>query len=146
MITQQITTTGYAASAFIGILTIIAWWKVFKKAGEPGWKSIVPLYDGHVLYGLCWKSIYFWISTICLLASTAILQFSPNQTPALLPGILAVVLFIVSGVISIKFNFKLSRAFGHGVGFGIGLWLLHTIFSLILGFGKSEYVGNASEI
>ena len=48
---------------------------------------------------------------------------------------------IASAVISIMQNIKLSKAFGHGGGYAVGLILLQPIFILILGFGKSTYVG-----
>lgn len=39
-------------------------------------------------------------------------------------------------------NLDIAKAFGHGAGFGFGLWLFPYIFTFIIGFGKSEYVGN----
>ena len=44
--------------------------------------------------------------------------------------------------LSIRINFRIAKAFGHGAGFGFGLWLFPYIFTFIIGFGKSEYVGN----
>ena len=44
--------------------------------------------------------------------------------------------------LSICINFRIAKAFGHGAGFGFGLWLFPYIFTFIIGFGKSEYVGN----
>lgn len=43
----------YALFAFIFyILQVIAYWKIFTKAGEEGWKSIIPIYNGYVQYRL----------------------------------------------------------------------------------------------
>ncbi len=132
--------------AVLFVLSIAAWWKIFKKAGQPGWKSIVPLYNGHVLCSLCWKPIYFWITVICTAVSSGISQYlqQSGQTNVLL-AILSLVLMIVAAVLSAKLNFKLAKSFGKGTGFGVGLWLLHTVFAYILAFGKAQYVGNASE-
>ena len=44
--------------------------------------------------------------------------------------------------LSIRINFRVAKAFGHGAGFGFGLWLFPYIFTFIIGFGKSEYIGN----
>lgn len=45
-------------------------------------------------------------------------------------------------VLDIKMMHGISKSFGHGAGFGFGLWLFPYIFTFIIGFGKSEYVGN----
>jgi hypothetical protein len=37
------------------VLTFMGYWKMFKKAGEPGWKSIVPIYDTYTAYKMTWK-------------------------------------------------------------------------------------------
>ena len=52
----------YALFAFIFyILQVIAYWKIFTKAGEEGWKSIIPIYNGYVQYRLTWDvSISGW--------------------------------------------------------------------------------------
>ena len=44
--------------------------------------------------------------------------------------------------LSVRSNFRVAKAFGHGAGFGFGLWLFPYIFTFIIGFGKSEYIGN----
>ena len=50
----------YALFAFIFyILQVIAYWKIFTKAGEEGWKSIIPIYNGYVQYRLTWDVQYF---------------------------------------------------------------------------------------
>ena len=43
--------------------------------------------------------------------------------------------------LSVRINFRVAKAFGHGAGFGFGLWLFPYIFTFIIGFGKSEYIG-----
>lgn len=134
-------TTIAIISVVLFILSVIAWWKIFKKAGQPGWKSIIPLYNGHVLYSLCWRPVYFWVMFICTAASSFITYFQGVGEPNALLAVLSAVLMIVGVVLSIKFNFKLAKAFGKGAGFGVGLWLLHTIFAYILAFGKAQYVG-----
>jgi hypothetical protein len=93
---------------------IIAQWKVFDKAGEPGWASIIPVYNCMVLARICGKDEVY-----------GLLLFIP----------------IVGIVFSIILMIELSKAFGKDVGFAIGLILLPYIFFLILGFGSAEYIG-----
>lgn len=46
----------------IAILVIVAMWKIFKKAGEPGWKAIIPIYNNYILFKIVWDTKFFWIS------------------------------------------------------------------------------------
>lgn len=101
-------------SLIFAVVSIVALWKIFSKAGEPGWAAIVPLYNAYILFKIAFGNGWFFL--LCLVP-------------------------LVNIVISIMLYFKLSKAFGHGVGFGFGLLFLYPIFLLILAFGSSEYVG-----
>lgn len=99
--------------AFI-VLMIAALWKVFAKAGEPGWAAIVPIYNLVVMLKIAGKPIW-WI----------VLFFIP----------------FVNFVMAILVALGVSEKFGKGAGFGIGLAFLPMIFYPILGFGSAAYVG-----
>lgn len=103
----------------IAVLGIIANWKIFTKAGEKGWKSLIPIYGTVVLFRIA------GVSPLLILGYLA-------------AGIPVVGALIVLGI-TIYVYHKLSKAFGQDAGFTVGLVLLNTIFMLILGFGKSEY-------
>jgi len=90
---------------------IIGFWKIFDKAGEPGWASIVPIYNNMVLAKICGKPEWWGI-----LAAF----FFP----------LAIILFL-----------DLAKAFRKEVGFAIGMILLPYVFIPILGFGSAKYYG-----
>ena len=104
------------------VLLIIANWKIFTKAGEAGWKSLIPIYNLVVLF--------------------KIIGLSPWLLLLFLASWIPFVGWIVVAVLEILTMVKLSQAFGHGAGFAIGLIFLPNIFTLILGFGSSEYVLN----
>ena len=116
--TEQMSTgeaiTSLVISLIVSIPAIIALWKVYTKAGEPGWKILIPIYD---LYTLCkiadgngWKFLLFLIP-------------------------------FVNIVYAIILNIRLAKSFGKGVGFGIGRIFLEYIFIMILGFGSAQYIG-----
>ena len=107
------------------VLLIVAQWKIFTKAGEAGWKSIIPIYNAVILLKICGLSP--WLLLICLLSWIPVV------------GTLAVI------GLSIVTMIKLGKAFGRSTGFIVGLILLSPIFELILGFGSAEYVGPAKE-
>ncbi|MCH5213369.1 MAG: hypothetical protein J1G06_10180 [Oscillospiraceae bacterium] len=123
------------------VFQIIANWKIFTKAGEPGWKSIIPVYSSYVLFKLVWKTSIFWI-VIAITIVTSILKGFTDANTALM--LIVSILQIVVCIIGIIQMYRLSKAFGHGVGFALGLIFLNPIFVLILAFGSSQYVGNKS--
>lgn len=101
-------------SLVISVLTLVAMWKLFVKAGKAGWKCLIPFYNTYCLYDIAWGNGWLFL-----------LMFVP----------------CVNVVVGIMMLFKLAKAFGQGTGFGFGLLFLNTIFILILGFGSAEYVG-----
>lgn len=96
------------------IVALVGMWKMFEKAGKPGWAAIVPFYNFYCLYDMAFGNGWLFL-----------LMFVP----------------CVGIVISIMCNIKLAKAFGEGVAFGIGLTILPFIFTLILGFGSAQYYG-----
>ena len=123
--------------AIVFVLTIIANWKVFKKAGEKGWKSLIPVYNLYVQMKFSWKTAMFW-----LLLALSVVMGILGQFDNVICSLLNLAAAIATLVISIKQCVYLSKAFGHGGGFAAGLFFLPFIFTMILGFGKSQYVGN----
>jgi hypothetical protein len=99
------------------ILMIAACWKIFTKAGQPGWASIIPIYNWYILCKIVGR-----------------------------PGWWVILLLIpfINFIIGIILCIDLAKSFGKGVGFGIGLILLGLIFFPILGFGSAQYQGPAA--
>lgn len=92
-------------------------WKVFEKAGQPGWAAIVPIYNAYILVTEIARKEILWFILL------------------LIPG--------VNIVIAIILSIDVARKFGQGTGFGIGLAFLPFIFYPILGFGSAQYNPNA---
>ena len=101
----------------IAILMIAGLWKVFTKAGKPGWASIIPIYNGIVLLEICGRPIW-WI----------LLMLIP----------------CVNIIFSLIVFIDLAKSFGKDALFGVALWLLGFIFLPILGFGSAQYRGPAA--
>ena len=109
----------------IAILQIIAMWKIFKKAGEPGWMAIIPIFNLVTLFKIS--------------------GLSPLLVLVYLAGFIPVIGPIACLVLTIYQAICLSRSFGKTSSFTVGLVLLAPIFYMILGFGKAEYVGTVKE-
>lgn len=111
--------TGYGIAYLVFLLVfyaliIVANWKLFTKAGKPGWASIIPFYNLYVLFEIVGMNGWLFL-LLCI------------------P--------IVNIVMMIMLYINLAKAFGKGTGFIIGLIFLPNIFTLILAFGSSQYQG-----
>lgn len=131
------------------ILQVVAYWKIFEKAGEKGWKSLIPFYNFYVQCKLTWKTKFFWVimalAVVVGLAdgiATDIQASDPNSAALLILGLVIIAAGIALLVLVVMCYHNLSKAFGHGAGYTVGLIFLETIFFLIIGFGSSRYVGN----
>ena len=123
------------------ILQVIANWRIFTKAGEAGWKSIIPVYNDYVSYKIAWQTSYFWISFVLEIAASGIDQYTNSHGSIWILTVLVGVIRLIVGIISILYSVKLAKAFGRGAGFAVGLIFLQPIFLLILGFGDDRYYG-----
>lgn len=107
---------GFIPFAFF-VLMIISAWKVFEKAGKPGWACLIPIYNLIVMLEIVDRP-WWWLFLL------------------LIP--------LVNMVFAVILCVDLAKAFGHGAAFGIGLLLLGFIFYPILAFGDASYVGAPS--
>ena len=103
-------------SCIVLLVIVAAMWKVFTKAGKPGWASIVPIYNIWVLLEIVGRPSW-WLVLM------------------LIPFVNFIVLIILS--------IDVAKSFGKGTGFGLGLAFLSLIFYPILGFGDAKYRGPA---
>ncbi len=92
----------------IAIIQIISLWKIYAKAGEHGWASLVPFYCNYVLYKITWDNGWLFLLN-------------------LIPGVNVIMTLIT--------NYKLAKVFGKTDAFGIGMVFLPFIFIPILAFG-----------
>ncbi len=122
------------------LITLIAMagkWKVYRKAGEAGWKSLIPFYCSYIDYRISWDAKMFWAYFICSLTGSLIIGTSTYLALA------AVILLVISFCISFVQDYKMAAAFGYGIGFALGLIFFRPLFTIILGFGRSRYRGPA---
>lgn len=130
----------------IYILLIIAEWKIFTKAGEKGWKSLIPIYNMVVFFRIIGISPWWVLVTFVLAfipALTGTITTNGNNTVVntdnVIGNISLIALIFVSIFIGIYSSYRLAKSFDKGIGYTIGLILLPEIFYLILGFGSAKY-------
>jgi ABC-type sulfate transport system permease subunit len=98
----------------IALVMLIAMWKVFVKAGKPGWAILIPFYNAYVFLKIAGKPGW-WLILL------------------LVPG-----LNIIFGIIALA---AFAQNFGKGAGFIAGLIFLPFIFYPILAFSEAHYIG-----
>jgi len=100
----------------LAILMLVGMWKLYTKAGKPGWASIIPIYN-----------VIVWLEMIGR------------------PGWWVIGLFIpfVNLILLIVMYLELAKAFGKSALFGVGMIFFPYIFLLILAFGSARYQGPA---
>ena len=125
-VTTTASSSGSGTGALIGgvlgiallVVFIAALWRIFTKIGEPGWKSLIPIYNLYVILTRGgregWMIILFFIPCVNIIAQWFIAD-------------------------------SLGDMFGKGTGFKIGLFLFSPIFILILAFGSAQYVGGPAQ-
>jgi hypothetical protein len=96
----------------VAVFFIAVGWKIFTKAGKPGWAVIIPIYNIIVMLEIVNRPIW-WI----------ILMLIP----------------VVNFIVAIILALDLATSFGKGTGFAVGLILLGIIFYPILAFGDAQY-------
>lgn len=98
----------------IFIFYVYVGWRIFEKADQPGWASIIPIYNLVVTLRIVGRPMW-WVILF------------------LIPVINLIPLIIVP--------IDLAKSFGKGTGFGIGLLLLGPIFGPVLALGGATYQG-----
>lgn len=97
------------------LLAVAGLWKTFEKAGQPGWASIIPIYNTYVLIKVAGRPAWW-----------------------LLLFLIPFVNIVVSAIVAVD----VARAFGRSELFGvIGLWLFSIIGYMMIGFGEDTYQG-----
>ena len=113
----------------IYLVVVIAYWKILKKGGKPGWASLIPIYN---VYELC-KMVGvnpLWILIVFLSGFLNIIPIIGS-----LVSLAAVIYF------QVLLNVSLARSFNKSDGYAAGLIFLPVIFYPMLGFGSATYVG-----
>ncbi len=122
---KMFTTTFLFIYLIVLVVLIVSMWKIFTKAGKPGWAAIIPIYNILVLLeivGLPW----WWILII------------------LIGMFIPVINFLIMIGVGFYIDYLLAKSFGKDIGFAIGLLLLGIVFLPILAFGNAQYQGPAA--
>lgn len=115
-------TTGLLVATIVGLaivaFLIVSYWRLYTKAGQPGWAALIPFYNVYVLIKLVGRPGW-WLAMF----------FVP----------------LANIVFAIMLMVDLAKAFGKGGGYAVLLILLPYIGIPILAFGQARYVGPVAD-
>lgn len=100
------------------VLLLISQWKIFTKAGKPGWAILIPFYNVIVLLQIIGKPWWWLLLLLVPFVNIVFIIWSLNL---------------------------LSLSFGKDTGYTVGLILLSPVFIPLLGLGSAEYKGPAGD-
>lgn len=125
-------------------LQLVANWLILDKAGDKGWKALIPFYGKYTLFKLVWDKNLYWFSLIFNILMYAAMFYAGYPGATLhLPILIALllVLYAVYTAFYVFLQIHLAKAFGRTNGFAVGLIFLHNVFICILAFGNAKYIG-----
>ena len=100
----------------VTVLMVASLWKIFVKAGKPGWAAIIPIYNLIILLEIAGKPLWWFL-----------LMLVP----------------IVNFFVALVVILSVARKFGKSTGYGLGMFFLAPIFMPMLAFGDSTYNASA---
>ena len=110
----KIGTGGTIFSLLFTAFYIFCMWKIFEKAGKPGWAALIPIYNVWVLFEI-----------VNMKGALSLLVLIP------------IIGWLILSILDLIALFKLSKVFGKSDGFGVGLILLGCVFIPILAFDST---------
>ena len=130
-----LTSTAIVAAVVLGaliryLMTAIGYSKMYRKAGEAGWKAFIPVYNTYNNYKIAWNGKFFF-----LYAALYILFNAISGDTHLAMQLAAAAAGIALVVVIVKQNVKMAKRFCKGSVTGIALMFFPGITSLILGLG-----------
>jgi len=96
------------------VVVLAGIWKVFEKAGQPGWAALVPIYNFYIMLKIIGKPTWWLLMLLIPFLNFVFLIWSYNM---------------------------ISKSFGKDEAYTAGLVLLGFIFWPLLGFGDAKYLG-----
>ena len=124
------------------VYTVIVYWRIFAKAGEAGWKSLIPVYNYITLFDIFYEKgmLITWI--VLSILSVIVPMF---VGAGVLGGLIVLILMLINCVfglyINIKLDLSIAESFSKNRWFAVGLVFLYPVFLGILAFGKCECIG-----
>ena len=120
------------------VFIIICNWKLLEKAGEPGWKSIIPFYNLYTMSEISMTRPTSIVVFVVYMAAYALIPLTFIPYLGIVVSLLiSPLMYVAAGIL----NFSLPKAFGKDVGICVLSIFFPPIVRAILAFSKEPYEG-----
>lgn len=126
-------------SLVIAILKLIGTWKMLTKAGESGWKSLIPFYNQWTLCKVAGISPYWVLEIIVVSMINSVLNGILGSN--VISGILSLIVYANTIYFWVILSISLAKSFGKDTGFGVATVFFSFITYPMMGMGSATYVG-----
>lgn len=126
-------------SLVIAILKLIGTWKMLTKAGESGWKSLIPFYNQWTLCKVAGISPYWVLEMIIVSMLNAVLNGILGSP--VISGILSLIVYANTIYFWVILSISLAKSFGKDTGFGVATVFFSFITYPMMGMGSATYAG-----
>lgn len=121
------------------ILLLVTQWKIFSKAGRPGWEVIIPIYNNYIRSKIVFGNLSYFIGSLVVGIINVIGKISEVSAVKSLGSLGSLILYIL-------YCINVAKVFRKSGGFTVGLIFLPVIFFPILAFGRDEYIGPENNV
>lgn len=136
-------------AAFLILLVYVVNWRVFSKAGEYGWKSLIPFYNEYVQYKFLKMKDLYWIFLIlefCTVPVSVVFASAENIFVTIFTAFILLLLVLAIAYIDFTACSRLATSFGKGKKFRWGIFVFRFLFAAIIAFDKSEFKAPQNEL
>ena len=136
-------------NVFLILLVYVVNWRVFLKAGEKGWKSLIPFYNEYVQYKfLKMKDLYRVVLILQFCIVPVSIMFANIKNIFVTDFTTLILILMVLAIVYIDFTScsRLATSFGRGKKFAWGIFIFRFLFTTIIAFDKSEFKTPQNEL
>ncbi len=133
-------------SMAVAVVTLIAQYRLFEKAGEAGWKCIIPYYNAFVYSKIVTGNYTYAIVSVVAAVVYSFFCFLFGLTEMTAMFVIAMLVLVPVIVLSAWFAYKTGKAYGKSTGFCVAMIFLTPFLTIAMGFDKDTvYTGPLAE-
>lgn len=136
-------------NVFLILLVYVVNWRVFSKAGEKGWKSLIPFYNEYVQYKFLKMKDLYWLLLIlqfCIVPVSIAFANTENIFVTIFTALILILMVLAVVYIDFTSCSRLATSFGKGKKFTWGIFIFRFLFTAIIAFDKSEFEAPQNEL
>ena len=136
-------------NVFLILLVYVVNWRVFSKAGEKGWKSLIPFYNKYVQYKFLKMKDLYWLLLIlqfCIVPVSIMFANIKNIFVTVFTALILILMVLAIVYIDFTSCSRLATSFGKGKNFKWGIFIFRFLFTAVIAFDKSEFKAPQNEL